>query len=668
MGEEICFFNGVTIPNPSDFNDYTINVDANSNSITAIVNGKLLFTCVDNRFNMAAVQYFSFATCCGVNPVVALVRSSPLGNSFNVQKFTPNPLPGDATFPDQFSPNKYEGFPTWKTEWQIPTPGKGRISFKAKFGNDLHIAVSPNPSVSTPMYQIILGGWSNTRSVIRNRLGGEEICFYNGIRIWNQNWNDYVIDIDSTSKTIYVYFNRQLFLACTDRNFQPNVAYFSFAYCCGPDPNPLIAAVSTSNINGYATQATQTDQNPKDRAYDDQFVPTRYEGFPDSAWNNNWTLPRGGQGRIQFKAKMGNDIHVAISPIMGESNPMYQLIIGGWSNTRTVLRNRKGGEEICFQNFGANRGGMIHNLDWNDITVDVDSKSKGIYVWFNRVLIFVCADRNFQPNVRFFSFAYCCGGTQNPLIAAVRSSDFNGYNNFPNTSQIVVPTQTDFKIRGFIRNQVDAVIDDATLSNGNAKVTFVDANGNVVQAKILPGGIYEVVLTRGIYTRVGSVDGYVKNTRTGLQINVDSNETNLENRILMSLAFDGWKVVLTWNGVVQDLDGIIVTPEGAKVVYNNRSSPDGKVTLDKDVTTGFGPETMSLTGITNGTYQYWVRNYSINYQLKDSEGVATIYKGSEELGKVTIPQISSQFQSIHLFDILPQQNTFKVVNEFGQNQ
>jgi len=344
---------------------------------------------------------------------------------------------------------------------------------------------------------------------------------------------------------------------------------------------------------------------------------------------------------------------------MGENNPLYELVIGGWSNTRSVLRNRKGGDEICFQNFGLQRGGIIPNKDWNDYVIDIDDKNKSIFVWINRILIFSCTDKkNWIPNVRYFTFSYCCGPTVNPMVAAVQSQSFSEYN-FDVTNNT-----TSFKIRGLIRNQVDAPIDDNTLKVKKASVQFVDPNGKVYEAKILNGGIYEIELPKGKYSRIGTIEGYIKNTRS-IQIEGNSNETDLNNRILMSEIFEGWKIVLTWNGIVKDLDGIIVTPEGFRVVYNNRASPDGKVTLDKDVTTGFGPETMSLKGITTGVYQYWIKNYSTNFYIKDSDGVVTIYRGSEELAKIPLPKVENNLHTLHVFDIYAEQGTYKVFNEFA---
>ncbi|XP_071951473.1 C3 and PZP-like alpha-2-macroglobulin domain-containing protein 8 [Antedon mediterranea] len=42
-----------------------------------------------------------------------------------------------------------------------------RIEFSVVAKNDVHIALSSSPEVMTPMYEIVIGGWKNTKSVIR---------------------------------------------------------------------------------------------------------------------------------------------------------------------------------------------------------------------------------------------------------------------------------------------------------------------------------------------------------------------------------------------------------------------------------------------------------------------------------------------------------------------
>ena len=64
------------------------------------------------------------------------------------------------------SPLEYDTDTTYYYRYlEIPT-GTRRIEFEAKANNDVHIALSPSES-SSDLYEIVIGGWGNTRSVIR---------------------------------------------------------------------------------------------------------------------------------------------------------------------------------------------------------------------------------------------------------------------------------------------------------------------------------------------------------------------------------------------------------------------------------------------------------------------------------------------------------------------
>ncbi|XP_045492266.1 C3 and PZP-like alpha-2-macroglobulin domain-containing protein 8 isoform X2 [Colias croceus] len=46
-------------------------------------------------------------------------------------------------------------------------------------------------------------------------------------------------------------------------------------------------------------------------------------------------------GSVQFKVRTANDAHVALTMGPQESNPMYEIFIGGWGNTKSVIRRNK---------------------------------------------------------------------------------------------------------------------------------------------------------------------------------------------------------------------------------------------------------------------------------------------------------------------------------------
>nr|XP_012150292.1 PREDICTED: uncharacterized protein LOC100878241 isoform X4 [Megachile rotundata] len=54
-----------------------------------------------------------------------------------------------------------------KLEYQFYPVASGQIQFRVKAANDAHIALTTGPSEGEPMYEVFIGGWSNSKSVIR---------------------------------------------------------------------------------------------------------------------------------------------------------------------------------------------------------------------------------------------------------------------------------------------------------------------------------------------------------------------------------------------------------------------------------------------------------------------------------------------------------------------
>lgn len=82
------------------------------------------------------------------------------------------------------------------------------------------------------------------------------------------------------------------------------------------------------------------------------------------------------------------------------------------------------------------------------------------------------------------------------------------------------------------------------------------------------------------------------------------------------------RVLLSWDSDSTDLDLHLVTPEGEHCFYGNRRLASGAA-LDVDVTTGYGPEIISLPSPRNGTYLVYV-----NYYGGSSSGELTTAKVS----------------------------------------
>jgi hypothetical protein len=77
---------------------------------------------------------------------------------------------------------------------------------------------------------------------------------------------------------------------------------------------------------------------------------------------------------------------------------------------------------------------------------------------------------------------------------------------------------------------------------------------------------------------------------------------------------DKFRVVLSWGDKVSDLDSYMFDPQGCSVSYQNFGcgsvNTGGFTELDIDDTTYYGPETITLTGATEGIFAYFVNIFS----------------------------------------------------------
>lgn len=82
------------------------------------------------------------------------------------------------------------------------------------------------------------------------------------------------------------------------------------------------------------------------------------------------------------------------------------------------------------------------------------------------------------------------------------------------------------------------------------------------------------------------------------------------------------RVLLSWDTDNTDLDIHLITPEGEHCFYGNRALANGAA-LDVDVTTGYGPEIISVPSPRNGIYLVYV-NYYGSGEKKDELTTAKV--------------------------------------------
>lgn len=79
-------------------------------------------------------------------------------------------------------------------------------------------------------------------------------------------------------------------------------------------------------------------------------------------------------GLLQFRVRAPNDAHVALTTSAAEVDPMYEIFIGGWGNTKSVIRKNRTKPDVAevptpnILNAGEFRGFWVK---WNNGTISV---------------------------------------------------------------------------------------------------------------------------------------------------------------------------------------------------------------------------------------------------------------------------------------------------------
>jgi len=190
-----------------------------------------------------------------------------------------------AGFSVQGNPNGYAYYSTWN--WMLQTPGRGQVSFSAVAQNDITVLISQTigSTVGTstrgpvPSYEIVLGGWGNTKSQLRK--GPQNQTSLTAGTNWDtakipansaSNPAKFVISINQTGNSVTITVNglvgpdgkTPVTLTYTDMNPIPNAQYISFTAWNTPITysNIALAPLAITTIStAPVIQTTQTTTN-----------------------------------------------------------------------------------------------------------------------------------------------------------------------------------------------------------------------------------------------------------------------------------------------------------------------------------------------------------------------------------------------------------------------
>jgi hypothetical protein len=194
----------------------------------------------------------------------------------------------------------------------------------------------------------------------------------------------------------------------------------------------------------------------------------------------------------------------------------------------------------------------------------------------------------------------------------------------------------------------DAQVKDRPLASVRVRVARVGDRGEVASGQTGPDGRWATRLAPGTYEVSYGLGGYVPYTSEATELRADGQLVTVSlSRMLEATEAAGRdvRIILNWGSredQVRDADSHLACACGAPdrhVFYRSRShsSQLHSVQLDVDDTDWGGPETITLTKPANGSYLYWVHDYSgPKAVLGTSDLVVRVLIGSEQKGEFRV--------------------------------
>lgn len=244
----------------------------------------------------------------------------------------------------------------WNLSWKLPREGQGCISFEARARNSIYVAISEHCSDSqrSCMYEIIIGGWGNTTSVIQKHHGKEKevlICCSVAAGLTHpEGINRLWVSIDERTSMIQVGRGepaQDVIAVFRDRRFLSKVQNVSFTSMDNPVAYSNAVITDAKHLPPLLYTYRLSEKMLQSVVNDKWAMTAKFYGY--YTWAQRWMLPRPGRGILSFLAEseLCIDIHVAISSHPYTMDPMYEIVVGGWTGTVNVLRKQSQGPPVC---------------------------------------------------------------------------------------------------------------------------------------------------------------------------------------------------------------------------------------------------------------------------------------------------------------------------------
>ena len=228
---------------------------------------------------------------------------------------------------------------------------------------------------------------------------------------------------------------------------------------------------------------------------------------------------------------------------------------------------------------------------------------------------------------------------------------------FANPGVAIIPTVLNGTVRHAVTGQV---LPGATVSvSGQSQVT--SAQGNFTFPSVPVGQI----------TLVATAPGFATFTNSYAMAAIPTNTISFA--MSPNLTGGAMRLVLNWGAMPTDLDSHLETPpingQTHHIYYVNRGTTNGPpfAELDVDDVTSFGPETITITQFSPGTYHYYIHNYSTTPDFNVSDATCAIYTSAGLVAQVRVPSTPTTDDYWYVARIDGASGNITIVNSFSNN-
>ncbi len=174
------------------------------------------------------------------------------------------------------------------------------------------------------------------------------------------------------------------------------------------------------------------------------------------------------------------------------------------------------------------------------------------------------------------------------------------------------------------------------------------------------------------YAVEASMDGFITEQKT---VHLSGSDRAVNFNLMPESAGKAYSIVLSWDAKPSDLDAMLSEPYESVLGLPNilslcnytwwmqqgSASTFPYATLDRNDIDGFGPETISVSQMVDGTYQYWVQQFSFDGSLETSNATVSVYRYGRLVKRYQVPETSTGKRYWHVFDF-DSNGTIKDVN------